>query len=97
MEQIRAMGVRFAELVLHVGLGTFQPIEVEDPSSAQDASRVVRAAAKACAETIARDSCGGRSIDRGRDDERTRVGNLPRAERRAGGLGHDGPAYLSAV
>lgn len=30
MEKIRSMGTSFAELVLHVGLGTFQPIEVDD-------------------------------------------------------------------
>jgi S-adenosylmethionine:tRNA ribosyltransferase-isomerase len=30
MEKIRAAGTQFAELVLHVGLGTFQPIEVDN-------------------------------------------------------------------
>ncbi|MBR2737632.1 MAG: tRNA preQ1(34) S-adenosylmethionine ribosyltransferase-isomerase QueA [Lachnospiraceae bacterium] len=30
MEQVRAMGVRFAPVTLHVGLGTFRPVKVED-------------------------------------------------------------------
>lgn len=30
LEQIRAMGVKIAEVTLHVGLGTFRPVKVED-------------------------------------------------------------------
>ena len=30
LEEIRAMGVRIAEVTLHVGLGTFRPVKVED-------------------------------------------------------------------
>ena len=30
MERVRAMGVRFAPVTLHVGLGTFRPVKVED-------------------------------------------------------------------
>ncbi|MBR0106888.1 MAG: tRNA preQ1(34) S-adenosylmethionine ribosyltransferase-isomerase QueA, partial [Lachnospiraceae bacterium] len=30
MDQVRAMGVRFAPVTLHVGLGTFRPVKVED-------------------------------------------------------------------
>ncbi|MCD8348239.1 MAG: tRNA preQ1(34) S-adenosylmethionine ribosyltransferase-isomerase QueA [Lachnospiraceae bacterium] len=30
LEQVRAMGVRIAEVTLHVGLGTFRPVKVED-------------------------------------------------------------------
>lgn len=32
LDRIRGMGVEMAEVVLHVGLGTFQPIEVDDLS-----------------------------------------------------------------
>ncbi len=30
LDQVRAMGVRIAEVTLHVGLGTFRPVKVED-------------------------------------------------------------------
>ncbi len=30
MDQVRALGVRFAPVTLHVGLGTFRPVKVED-------------------------------------------------------------------
>ncbi len=30
LEQVRAMGVRIAEVTLHVGLGTFRPVKAED-------------------------------------------------------------------
>ncbi len=30
LEQVRALGVRIAEVTLHVGLGTFRPVKVED-------------------------------------------------------------------
>jgi S-adenosylmethionine:tRNA ribosyltransferase-isomerase len=32
LEQIEAMGVRIVRIVLHVGVGTFRPIEAEDPA-----------------------------------------------------------------
>lgn len=32
MDQVRARGVTVAEVVLHVGPGTFKPVEVEDPA-----------------------------------------------------------------
>jgi S-adenosylmethionine:tRNA ribosyltransferase-isomerase len=32
LEQIRSHGVRIAELLLHVGPGTFRPVEAEDPA-----------------------------------------------------------------
>ena len=35
--RIEARGVRRAEVVLHVGAGTFKPVEVEDPALARDA------------------------------------------------------------
>jgi S-adenosylmethionine:tRNA ribosyltransferase-isomerase len=35
LEQIEAAGVARAELLLHVGAGTFKPVEVEDPSGHQ--------------------------------------------------------------
>lgn len=62
MERIRAMGTRFAELVLHVGLGTFQPIEVEDLADHKMHREWYELPAK-CAETIARTRAeGGRVV-----------------------------------
>lgn len=58
MERIRAMATRFAELVLHVGLGTFQPIEVGDLADHKMHSEWYELPAK-CAETIARTRAGG--------------------------------------
>lgn len=33
LEQVRAAGVQFADVTLHVGPGTFTPVEVEDPAA----------------------------------------------------------------
>jgi S-adenosylmethionine:tRNA ribosyltransferase-isomerase len=54
-------GVRRAEVVLHVGAGTFKPVEVDDPSAhvMHEESFVIDEAA---AETINRTRAEGRSV-----------------------------------
>ncbi len=52
LDQIRAMGVRIAEITLHVGLGTFRPVKTEDVEQhhmheefyqiEEDAARIIR-------------------------------------------------------
>ena len=53
VEKLRARGVRFAEVTLHVGLGTFQPVTAEDlndhPMHAEELT-----VSEACAAEIAR-------------------------------------------
>ncbi len=41
MDTIRAKGVNIAEVTLHVGLGTFRPVQEDEISGSQDAQRVV--------------------------------------------------------
>lgn len=62
LEQIRAKGVRTAEVTLHVGAGTFQPVRVDDIREHPMHSEVVHVTdvvCKAVAETKAR---GGRVV-----------------------------------
>ncbi len=56
LEQVRQMGVRIAEVTLHVGLGTFRPVKVEDVTQHHMHSefyQVDEAAARAIRETKA--------------------------------------------
>ena len=41
LEEVRAMGVNIAEVTLHVGLGTFRPVKVEDVTRASYAFGVL--------------------------------------------------------
>ena len=62
LEQVRAMGVRIAEVTLHVGLGTFRPVKVEDVTKHHMHSefyRIDEEAARIINETKA---AGGRVI-----------------------------------
>ena len=43
LAELDARGVRRVDLVLHVGAGTFKPVEVEDPARASDARGALRA------------------------------------------------------
>lgn len=65
IEKIRSLGTRFADLVLHVGLGTFQPIEVDDLADHRMHVEWYDLPKK-CAETIAQARAeGGRVISVG--------------------------------
>jgi S-adenosylmethionine:tRNA ribosyltransferase-isomerase len=58
IEELRARGVQFAEITLHVGYGTFEPVRVEDLSGHRvEAERfeITNEAATAINETRARD------------------------------------------
>jgi S-adenosylmethionine:tRNA ribosyltransferase-isomerase len=62
MARVRARGARFAELVLHVGVGTFQPIEVQDLAEHKMHHEWYELSPK-CAEAIAGTrATGGRVI-----------------------------------
>ena len=41
LQQVRDMGVNIAEVTLHVGLGTFRPVKVEDVTTASYAFRIL--------------------------------------------------------
>ena len=51
LERIRAKGVRIIPIILHVGLGTFRPVSVEDPSRHQMDTEYVEVNAQA-ADTV---------------------------------------------
>ena len=71
MEEIRAMGVEIAEVMLHVGLGTFRPVKVDDVKDHKMHSEfftVTEEAAKTVNEARAR---GGRIIAVGTTSVRT--------------------------
>lgn len=62
LEQLRAMGVSFTEVTLHVGAGTFLPVKVEDVTTHKmhtEWGEVTEAAAREIADTKA---SGGRVI-----------------------------------
>ena len=61
LETIRAMGVEIAEVLLHVGLGTFRPVKVENVLEHQMHSEHYEVSAEA-AETINRAKREGRRI-----------------------------------
>jgi S-adenosylmethionine:tRNA ribosyltransferase-isomerase len=48
MKRLEIKGVDFAEVTLHVGLGTFNPVEVEDLSKHKMDSEEVRISQEAC-------------------------------------------------
>lgn len=60
--KIKAMGVETAELTLHVGAGTFQPVRVDDIRSHQMHSEVIEVTEKVCRQVKAARARGGRVI-----------------------------------
>lgn len=62
LEQIQAMGVETAELTLHVGAGTFQPVRVDDIRSHQMHSEVIEVSEQVCQQVKAARARGGRVI-----------------------------------
>lgn len=62
MEAIRAKGVKFAPVVLHVGLGTFRPVQVEDLSRHQMDSEYYEISEESAAIINEAKTGGGRVI-----------------------------------
>ncbi len=85
LEEIRARGVAVAEVVLHVGLGTFQPVEVSDLADHRmHSERYDLPSASAVAICHAR-SRGGRIIAVGTTSVRVLESCIADGELRAGG------------
>ena len=84
LARLDARGVERADVTLHVGAGTFQPVRVEKICRAQDAQRVVRASASARRQDR-RDQGARQPRRRGRHDVDARArSRRPRCrERRA--------------
>ena len=57
---LEAKGVRIVRLVLHVGVGTFRPVEVEDPDAHPMHAEWYRVSPEAAAELNAVRAAGGR-------------------------------------
>ena len=71
LDEIRAMGVAIAEITLHVGLGTFRPVKVEDVASHEMHSEFCQVTPEA-AETLNRiRAAGGRIVCVGTTSVRT--------------------------
>jgi S-adenosylmethionine:tRNA ribosyltransferase-isomerase len=62
LEALRAMGVRFAYVTLHVGAGTFQPVRTDDIASHRMHSEYLEVSAAACAEVARTRAAGGRVV-----------------------------------
>lgn len=62
LEQIKAKGIETAELTLHVGAGTFQPVRVDDVRSHQMHSEVIEVSEQVCKQVRAARARGGRVI-----------------------------------
>lgn len=62
LEQIKAKGIETAELTLHVGAGTFQPVRVDDVRSHQMHSEVIEVSEQVCQQVRAARARGGRVI-----------------------------------
>ncbi len=62
LEALRAMGVRFAYVTLHVGAGTFQPVRTDDIASHRMHSEYLEVSAAACAEIARAKAAGGRIV-----------------------------------
>lgn len=71
LEQIKAKGVKIAEVTLHVGLGTFRPVKVDDVTQHHMHSEFYMVSQEA-ADTINETKCaGGRIISVGTTSTRT--------------------------
>ncbi|MBF0255865.1 MAG: tRNA preQ1(34) S-adenosylmethionine ribosyltransferase-isomerase QueA [Gammaproteobacteria bacterium] len=62
LQRLQAKGVELAEVTLHVGAGTFQPVRVEDIASHQMHSEQLEVSAEVCAQVAATRCRGGRVI-----------------------------------
>lgn len=62
LEALRAMGVRFAYVTLHVGAGTFQPVRTDDIASHRMHSEFLDVSPAACAEIARAKAAGGRVV-----------------------------------
>ncbi len=62
LERIRARGVEFGYVTLHVGAGTFQPVRVEDLSGHQMHAERVTVGTRLCEQVAATRARGGRVI-----------------------------------
>ncbi|WP_438970449.1 tRNA preQ1(34) S-adenosylmethionine ribosyltransferase-isomerase QueA [Methylophaga sp.] len=62
LAEISAMGIETAELTLHVGAGTFQPVRVDDIRSHQMHSEIIEVTEKVCQQVKAARERGGRVI-----------------------------------
>lgn len=62
LQKIREAGIETAELTLHVGAGTFQPVRVDDIRSHQMHSEVIEVPASVCEQVKATRERGGRVI-----------------------------------
>ena len=89
---IRARGVELAEATLHVGLGTFRPVETEDLTQLELHSEWVEVSPKLVEAVAACRACGGRVIAVGT----TSVRSLEAVAQRHGGAlkPHTGPVNL---
>jgi len=89
---IRARGVTIATTTLHVGLGTFRPVETEDLSQLQLHSEWVEVSPQLVEAVAACRQCGGRVIAVGT----TSVRSLEAVAQRHGGVlaPHTGPVNL---
>lgn len=71
LEEIRAMGVKIAEVTLHVGLGTFRPVKVENVDDHHMHSEYYEISEEACDIINATKAAGGRIISVGTTSTRT--------------------------
>ena len=71
LEKIRAKGVEIIPVLLHVGLGTFRPVKVEDVSAHKMHSEYYNVSAEAAARINAVKAAGGRIIAVGTTSVRT--------------------------
>ncbi len=62
LQKISDAGIETAELTLHVGAGTFQPVRVDDIRSHQMHSEVIEVSQQACDQVTATRQRGGRVI-----------------------------------
>lgn len=62
LAQIKERGIETAELTLHVGAGTFQPVRVDDIRSHQMHSEVIEVSEQVCQQVKAARARGGRVI-----------------------------------
>lgn len=60
MQRLGDQGVRFAKLVLHVGVGTFRPVEIEDPAAHRMHSEWFSVPAEAAREINQARAAGGK-------------------------------------
>ncbi len=62
LDTLTTLGIETAQLTLHVGAGTFQPVRVDDVKTHQMHSERIEVAAKVCEQVRATQARGGRVI-----------------------------------